>query len=93
MITLPGTIKIKLDGTKKTKHRKEWSSIYHLNAYKDWIYCVLTFEYNPEKDGIYRLSKDLSQCKLIKSGRDLGCLLIYGDDIYYLSESGALLSM
>lgn len=82
--------KVKLDGTERTVHRKEWSSIYYLNVYKDWIYCVLTFEYNPEKDGIYRLSKDLSQCELIESGRDLGCLLIYGDDMYYLSESGAL---
>ncbi|MBQ7799854.1 MAG: DUF5050 domain-containing protein [Oscillospiraceae bacterium] len=75
--------KVKLDGSERTRYQKDWSSIYWLNAYKDWIYCTLTFESNPEKDGIYRISKDLSKCELIKSG-DMSSMLIYGDDIYYI---------
>ena len=75
--------KVKLDGTEKVRYKKDWSSIYCLNTYNDWIYCNLTFESNPEKDGIYKISKDLSKCELIKSG-DISSILIYGDDIYYI---------
>ena len=75
--------KVKLDGSERARYKKDWSSIYCLNAYKDWIFCTLTFESNPEKNGIYRLSKDLSECELIKSG-DISSVLIYGDDIYYI---------